>query len=601
MTSAFTAKLHLPPQDLDALSLFAPTADAAKKWLETLPKTNLGQTTRALYNAITELNRVRLSPTLRLELLDALRPAIYFAGDGLRRHYLNQPLQLPEQPLKVARLAHVLREQLAIGYTLAAVQLTALGKSSGLNPTQLNAAIATALHRALAEHSRNLLRDLLLYRTPHPGCWLTLHQLCKFARDCKLLSSVIADPQATASSIENLYLRALLVGSARTNQLRQEHIDTVFERALGWAAATSLDGFEHGILAVNDNNDDGPIYCEYVDARTEPGWRGLNTTYLVRELGSQRQLAETDLLDDPQLTSELLAHLMQAWSSPSARAFLRTPANEPVEISIGLTATHHFIAGGLDFPQLLGNVHQRLALKDENPFLRPRTSAPTNQTPRDVWNSPYAPQAGVVNVSLEILEYEMRAEQQRTSTISAAKERDKFRSEKAKRVNISPGGLCITWPPDSKMLLRTGEIVGIHESTHKNWSIGVIRWGQLTDDGPRLGIELLSPTGLPYGARPINKAGPQGEYQRVLVLPEVKQIGQPTTLIAPRLPFRVGQKVSLMCHNKETRVQLTRKFASTASFNQFEFRRLSTAAQETKPAPTAGETDSGFDNLWDSL
>lgn len=599
MTSTFTAKLHLPPQDLDAPSLFAPTADAVKKWLETLPKTNLGQTTRSLYNAITELNRVRLIPALRLELLEAMRPAIYFAGDGLRRHYLNQPLQLPEQPLKVARLAHVLREQLAIGYTLAAVQLTGLSKSSGLSAAQLNAAIATALHRALTEHSRNLLRDLLLYRTPHPGCWLTLHQLCKFARDCNLLSSVIADPQASASSIENVYLRALLIGSARTNQLRQEHIDIVFERALGWATAANLNGFDNGVLAVNDNSDDGPIYCEYVTTRTEPGWHGLNTAYLVRELSSQHQLAETDLLDDPQLTPELLAHLAQAWSSPSTREFLRTPANGLVEISIGLTATHHFVAGGLDFQLLLGNAQQRLALKEENPFLRPRSSAPTHQTPRDVWNSPYAPKAGVVNVSLEILEYEMREEQQRTS---AAKEREKFRSEEAKRVNISPGGMCITWPPHSKVLLRTGEIVGIHESTQKNWSIGVIRWKQLTDDGPRLGIELLSPNGLPYGARPINKTGPQGEYQRVLVLPEVKQIGQPTTLIAPRLPFRVGQKVSLMSQNKETRVQLTRKFASTASFNQFEFRRLSTALPETKPGPAAaGESDNGFDNLWDSL
>ena len=599
MTSTFTAKLHLPPQDLDAPSLFAPTADAVKNWLETLPKTNLGQTTRALYNAITELNRVRLSPTLRLQLLDALRPAIYFAGDGLRRHYFNQPLQLPEQPLKVARLAHVLRDQLAIGYTLTAVQLTALNKGSGLSPAQLNIAIATALHRALTEHSRNLLRDLLLYRTPHPGCWLTLHQLCKFARDCNLLNSVIADPQAGASSIEHVYLRALLVGSARTNQLRQENIDIVFERALGWASSANLDRFERGVLAINDNDDDGPIYCEYVDSHAEPGWQGLDTAPLARELSRQRQLAEADLLNDPQLTPEFLAHLVQAWSSPSTREFLRTPAGGPVEISIGLTATHHFVAGGLDFQLLLGPGQQRLTLKEENPFLRPHSSAPINQTPRDVWNSPYTPQAGVVNVSLEILEYEMRQEQQRTG---AVKEREKFRSEEAKRVNISPGGLCVGWPPDSKVLLRTGEIVGIHESSQKNWSIGVIRWKQLTQDGPRLGIELLSPNGLPYGARTINKTGAQGEYQRVLVLPEVKQIGQPTTLIAPRLPFRVGQKVSLMCHNKETRVQLTRKFASTASYNQFEFRRLSAALPETKPGQAAaGEPDQGFDNLWDSL
>jgi hypothetical protein len=600
MTSAFAAKLHLPPQDLDAPSLFAPNSDALKKWLETLPKTNLGQTTRALYNAVTELNRVRLSPMLRLQLLEALRPMIHFAAAGLRRHYLNQPMQLPEQPQKVAQLAHVLHEQLAVGYTLAATHISALGKASGLNASQQTAAIGTAIHRALAEHSQNLLRDLLLYRNPHPSCWFNIHQLARFAQDAGVFATVIADPQGGDSSIENAYLRALLIGSARTNQLRQEHLTAVFEHALSWAAAASLGDADQGILVVDENSDDGPIYREYVAVSDEPGWRGLNTAYLARELEGQRQLAEADALGDAQLSPELLAHLVQTWSSPGTREFLRTAVNEPVEISIGLTATHHFVAGELDFNLLLSDDgHQRLALQDENPFLRPRQSQVTPAARKDIWDSPYSAQAGIVNVSLEILEYEMREQHQRTST---TREREKFRSEAVKRINISPGGLCITWPPQSKVLLRTGEIVGVRENAGQNWSIGVIRWGRLTDDGPRLGIELLSPTGVPYGARVINKTGEPGEYLRVLVLPEVKQIGQPTTLIAPRLPFRVGQKVSLMRRNKETRVQLTRKFAATASFNQFEFRRLSTAQAEPKPsAGKTSATDSGFDNLWDSL
>lgn len=599
MTSALTAKLHLPTQELDAPTLFAPNSNALTAWLEQLPKANLGQTTRTLYNAVTELNHVRLNPALRLQLLEVLRPMVHFASNGLNRHYLNQPIQLPEQPLKVAQLAHALHTQLAIGYALAAVQMTALGKS-GLNASQQNVAVATAVHRAIAEHSQNLLRDLLLYRSPHPGCWQTIHQLAKFARDNNLPDNVIADPQGSDSSIENAYLRALLIGGARTNQLRQESISRVFERALGWAAAASLADSDRGALVVNENTDDGPIYREYVDCGNEPGWHGIDASYLIRELAGQREKAEADAVSDPLMTPELLTHLAQAWSSASSREFLRTAVNEPVEISVGLTATHHFISGGIDFQILLrDNGHQRLAVQEENPFLRPRPTTQTQRSPKDVWDSPFAPRAGVVNVSLEILEYEMREQHQKTHSL---KERDKFRSEAAERINISPGGLCITWPPQSKVLLRSGEIVGVRETNQKSWSIGVIRWSQLTEAGPRLGIELLSPSAVSYGARVINKTSAQGEYLRVLVLPEVKQIQQPTTLIAPRLPFRVGQKVSLLHRNKETRVQLTRKFAATAAFNQFEFRRLSTAPTETKTGePAPNSSASGFDNLWDSL
>ncbi|MDB6063718.1 MAG: hypothetical protein JWM78_3821 [Verrucomicrobiaceae bacterium] len=599
MTNAFAAKLHLPPQDLDAPSLFAPNTGALKIWLEQLPKANLGQTTRALFNAVNELNRVRLSPMQRLQLLESLRPVIHFASGGLRRHYLNQPIQLPEQPQKVARLAHVLHEQLAVGYTLVSAHLSAGGKN-GLSPTQQASAIATAIHRALAEHSQNLLRDLQLYRNPHPGCWFTIHQLSKFARECNVLASVIGDTQCGDSSIDNAYLRALLLGSARTNQLRQENLTIVFDRALGWATATTLDGAERGILVVNEDNDDGPIYREFVDSLNEAGWHGLDTSALALELNAQRQRAEENTLGDPALTPELLAHLAQTWSSASTREFLRTAVREPVDISVGLTSTHHFLSGELDFNLLLSDDgHQRFAQPGGNPFMRPKASPAAVSAPKDVWDSPYSAHPGVMNVSLEILNYEMRVQQQKTGEST---EREKFRSEAVERLNVSPGGLCITWPPQSKVLLRTGEIVGIRENAQKNWSIGVIRWGKLTDDGPRLGIKLLSPTAVPYGARVVAKTGDQGEYLRVLVLPEIKQIGQPTTLIAPRLPFRVGQKVSLRCRNKETRVQLTRKFASTASFNQFEFRRLTSTVVEPKPNETrAGEHDGAFDNLWDSL
>ena len=79
-----------------------------------------GQSTRALYTAITELNHVRLTPGRRLELLERLRPAIEFVASGLRRHYLGQPVPLPEQAKKVAQLAHELFSQLATGYALVA-------------------------------------------------------------------------------------------------------------------------------------------------------------------------------------------------------------------------------------------------------------------------------------------------------------------------------------------------------------------------------------------------------------------------------------------------------------------------------------------------
>ena len=602
MTSAFSAKFHLPPQDMDAPTLFAANCEAVKAWLAGLPKTNLGQSTRALYNATTELNHVRMMPALRLQILDLLRPSIHTSTQSLRRHYLNQSIVLPEQAQKVARLAHVLHEQLATGYILTAVQTLAQGsKSSGFsNPAQ---AIATAAHRSIVEHSQNLLRDYQLYRTPHPGCWATLHQLAKFAREQNVFNAVIADAQGGDCSLEAAYLRALLLGGSHPNQLRQEHLAKVFQYALSWTDAATLTTQGQTLLVVAPDSDEGPCYREFADLQTH--WLGVDTSRLASMLKNQFELAETQPLTDQQLPPELLNHLAHTWSSALHRSHVRMDVREQIEIALGMTAAHHFIGGEVEFNSLIGiQSPPKLALQDDNVFLRPKitgadkNNSRTGANPHDVWSSPYEPKLGVMNVSLEILDSQMREQQQK---LGVEKDREKFHSQKVERVNVSPGGLCITWPPNSNVQLRSGEIVGICEKGQKQWSIGIVRWVQLTETGPRLGIELLSPSAIPFGGRVINKAGDPGEYQRILVLPEIKQINQPTTLIAPRLPFRIGQKVSLMRSGKETRIQLTRKINSTAAFNQFEFRRLSTASNDAPESAAKQKTDSSFDNLWDSL
>jgi cyclic-di-GMP-binding protein len=603
MTSASSAsaKFHLPAQDLQALTLFAPSCDAIKAWLASLPKTNLGQSTRALYNAVNELNRVRLTPALRLQLLDILRPAIYAAAPGLRRHYLNQPVQLPEQPQKVARLAHVLHEQLATGYLLTAVQTLEQGKQSGFS--QPAHAIATALHRSMVEHSQNLLRDYQLYRNPHPGCWATLHQLRRFAAENNALHIAIADAQCGDSTSEAAYLRALLLGGAHPNQLRQDHLAKVFQHALSWTETVTFESPDKALLVVNPDSDEAPCYREF--AKIGALWLGLNTRRLAQNLADQYALAETQALSDQQLPPELLQHLAQTWGSSSNRNHTRVDVREPIEVALGMTAAHHFIAGEIDFNLLLNTQgHSKLALQDDNVFLRPKPTVTESRNslkginPHDVWSSPYEPKLGAMNVSLEILDVQIREQHQK---VSIEKEREKFQSQKVERINVSPNGLCITWPPHSDVQLRNGEIVGIREKGQKNWSVGIVRWVQLTEAGPRLGLEFLSPSAVPYGGRVISKSGDCGEYQRVLVLPEIKQINQPTSLLAPRLPFRVGQKVSLMRNSKETRIQLTRKINSTAAFNQFEFRRLSSPKSDAESAANTESRDSSFDSLWDSL
>jgi cyclic-di-GMP-binding protein len=598
MISTLIEILHLPQQDLAGPTLFGADAESMTMWLAGLPKSNLGQTARAVHQAITELNRVALAPTLRAQLLEIIRPAIHYAGAGLRRHYLNQPIVLPEQAHKVARLAHVLHEQLAIGYTLVAIGAEIPGRQSGFG----QAAFATSLHRGIAEHTLNLLRDYQLYRNPHAGCWRAIHQLAAVARSEGVDGIVVADQQSGNCTVQAAYLRALLLGSAKSTQLRQDDLAKIFQHAGGWAALVTLAQDEGNVLVLVDpNSDDGPIYRHF--ARPEANWLGLDTSQLARHLIEQAHCAEEAAFGEQPLSVELLAHLSHNWGTATTRAFQRMDVNEPIDVVLGLNTAHFLLAGEQELGALLGTapaIETTLTLEDENPFLRPHMHGRAPQpAAKDVWDSTSSANARLASLPTDSIDTKVREEARKAQE----KEREKYRLYAVERVNVSAGGLCIAWPANEPVQVRTGELVGLRESQGQAWSIGVIRWLRSTQGGPQLGVELLSPGAEAFGARVIHKTGPQGDYQRALLLPEVKQTGQPSTLLLPRLPFRAGQKVSLLCRDRETRVHLVRKIMSTPNFNLFEFRQLDSAP--TEPETTSIAFDRGgaaaFENLWDNL
>ncbi|HET8708130.1 MAG TPA: GTPase, partial [Pseudomonadales bacterium] len=174
-------------------------------------------------------------------------------------------------------------------------------------------------------------------------------------------------------------------------------------------------------------------------------------------------------------------------------------------------------------------------------------------------------------------------------------------------VNSSPGGYCLQWTSATPASVKTGEILAVRETEQSNWAIAVIRWvKQFKTEGTRMGIELLAPKATPAAARVVQKTGDLTEYMRALVLPELRAIGQPSTLITPSVPFQVGQKIMCTLNGEELKGQLIKLVTSTASISQFQFKLFGQKMEEQpqkQSAPLASPTknDDDFDSLWSSL
>ncbi|HET8732108.1 MAG TPA: hypothetical protein VFM34_13485 [Moraxellaceae bacterium] len=602
VSSADILRQRLPAQDLGRLTLVSHQPRKLREWVEQLPMINVGDTSRQVFQTVQELARLQVDPATRLELLEILRPVVHTLCRALSKHYLGQSVVLPERATKVATLAQSMQSHLAVGYKLVALAtFDKLGQKR--EPEQVRVA-ALALHRAVSELTDNLLRSTQLYLNTPPRLWLELHSLYLGAVELQLAGIPLPDPvlhrQVESSTIEQAYVRALLLATCKANKLRQNEIAQIHQLADLWAPLVTLReiGGTSELFVFDLSRDAPPTYRTLAQPGSADHVRAIDPSRLVARLGELRLSAPGVMAKahgEASLSASLLQHLVQAWSELSERSFSRVAAEGTLHACLGLTALHYFLSGGRDFETMMrGDQGRYLVSESDNPFLKAKTveHRPDDRQGKDVWALAFG--SGVNEKTSS--DYNLKFQEK----VDSAPRYDVFSCQ---IVNMSPGGYCIEWSGDVPSGVRAGEILGLREESQPAWSIGVIRWvKQLPGHGAQLGIEVLAPKAKPCGARVIKKTGDSSEYMRTLMLPELKSIGRPATLITPALTFRSGYKVGLNIDGEEVKIHLSRQVAATPSFCQFEFSQLHkpAAGQDTRRSSPGGDEED-FDSIWASL
>lgn len=593
-----TIALRIPKQDREALSFCKADPAAFSDWISHLPAANLGETARLLYQAATEMNRTRISPDVRLALLELLRPRIYLTCKGLAKHFLNQPIVLPARARNVAQLAQVLQNELATGYTVVAMQ--GRGLKLGFRGNTLG--LGLPIHRAISDFSQVMFRSYMLFQPVPAGLWHSLHQLHLLAIQEGITDNAIEDsltPTREPLTIRQTYLRALLAGSARVNQLRQHDLRDIAQALGEWcriAKLTPCTPASNG-LVIQPGSDTAPLYRKFCDS-TLPAQFALNTDALVSALkaAANDDSLESLAVNGVNIADNLLLHLATAWGPLAERNFPRIDTTTRLQICFGLSTLHYFLSDGQSFEDLIGTA-QSGALFDEsetNRFLK-------DNTPRmaaDMWDSPFkmtfsdeaAGKLKTIDKHTEVAAQQARS----------AKESERFQMHTLQAFNTSPGGYGLNWDSgEPPALLKAGEIVGLRESEHDHWGVAVIRWVKPGTEQTQFGVEVLSASAQPWGARAVRKTGEEGEFLRVLLIPEVDAVGMPPTLLTPRVGFRTRQKVVMQQKGNIQQAKLNRKVDGTGAWCRFSFDAFGTGP--TRSASSSPVVEEGFDSLWKSL
>jgi len=600
-------RLHIPTVSQTELSFCAPNAQNFSEWAKSLPMANTGEASRRLYQAIRELNNWKTNAVTRFEFLEIIRPYIYSVCTVLNKHFLQSSISLNDKQLKIANLSQALQGHLATGYKLV-VAHTLQGMTSGdKSPRHL----PVALHRAISDSSQTVLRAFQLYSQPTERSWLDINQMYLMAEARRLHALEIEDQQnrlCTQTSIKDVFVRIHLLGTVKPSNLRQQDLALIYEACELWAEhvdLTSADD-ESALFIINLHRDRAGQYRHHLRDAQKASFRSLNANRLVQSLKSWNKTAEPDadgVVVPDKMSETLVSHAVQAWGIHWQRSFRRQPTEGKLTVCVGLSALHYFTAGRKEFEQV------QLSFKPsayEGDTSTGRTVDTGKLASDDVWADAF--DAGdsarmPENASLNIDAIEF-INKHKGITEPAKETEAKYHSYPVTLINTSPGGYCLHWQGDVPPSIQAGELIGIQENGVRHWSVGVIRWiRHLRNEGTQLGVELLAPKAEVAAARLLQKTGSNGPQMRALVLPAIKAIAQPATVLLPRIPFRTGNKIELMHDNLQGRYQLSRSLTSTSSFGQFQFRvsGLAPATQQSVSSAGSSLIDDDFDSLWNKL
>ena len=576
-------QLSVPIPSQLRLSFCEATPRDLKRWIAGLPKANIGETARQLYQGLGELNQLLTPSDNRLHLLELMRPEVYFVCQHLERHFLHQAIMLDERSRKISNLCQALQSQLAIGYKQIVLRIAPKYSKDRA------ALLSEALQRAVHALKGQLVRATQLYSPAPDQLWFELHQLFRCACDLQLQHRRVRDDLASLASelsVEQTYIATLLLGSARCNQLRQNPIAQLAQVLEPWSAWLKLHpgASGEGLFAISPEIDAGPRYRSKFRSEQQPGLLGFDPQALVDAIEAHllHQDASKPLPVPAGLTLDTLQHLHATWGEAAERSFQRTVGQGNLTVCVGMSALHFYLGGERTFSELLKHPGSRAA----------NFSRAVAQGEKDSWSQAFdaAPQSKADEfLPYEEIRYEPLADDE-----GDAESSPHYPTYALPVINHSPGGYCLAWPKEVPAELQTGEMVGIQDATNQGWSIAVVRWiRQVRGAGTQMGIELVAPYAQPCGLQLVRTRDDHSHYLRGLLLPEISAIDLPATLLAPRLPFQEGNKVLINTQGEEHRAGLDRRVASTHSFNQFAYRSLE-AAQN-------GGSEEDFDSLWKSL
>jgi hypothetical protein len=507
-----------PPKDLEI------RPKHAKAWLEALPLARSIEAGRKIRANLAAMSRSKIELDDRLQLLEAYRPITSVILEELDAVYARSALPLTPKARECLVLAREIASEVANGFKIAILEKT--GKLIGFgNKRQLPALIFRAMQSVAVG-----IRAAYKSYTPLPvGLWKEMHLLYLYA-DKEGFVNESADPE-TKATIGELYCESLLLSLTDPYRLIQGEVEKTIamirsNKGLATLGTTrpATNPAAHYLVPCDTDKPPKP----FGSANDDPG--GPNARLLDANPLTDRLKQRKAAIDSGNVSAtmskmvslegmQLLMKLIALWGDPPKRAYRRDPMDTSVAICSGLRAISHFVSQ-----------EPRIAEAEADAITKGIT-IPLITVPDDE-----------VSKGLQVNEWEV--------------------------VNQSAGGLKVKRSGATNQSVSVGEAIGMKFMGKQRWTIGVVRWLTMLDDGGmEFGIQFLAPAARMVAVTPTITSA--GTVKIGLLLAESESSDTADCLLTPPATYSDLREYEIEEEGVVGRVRATSLIEKTGRFELF--------------------------------
>lgn len=521
--------------------------ERVKLWLAELPLLNIAETARKVLSQLSMYNRMAIEPGTRFEVAELYRYTTDQITLELQKQYIGLPLPLPDKNKSVAEHARQLQLEMAFAYKWVVLELAKLPEAE-LRQKHARR-LALAMQRAIHYLTEAIVISYESYSPPPIGHWLELHTVYRYAENLGLAEIEVDDicNRATQkSSVANAYKQALLLDVSDPYHLNARQVDKIYHYLDRWANLARIlpaqVNFDPTCQFLTDLTADrsGVLYTPDTLLQDPQRFRLLNTVELARKVHAQwTALTRGEDVPSEGLPAnffadahDLLKRLINVWGLHPKRGFSRNARlDQEIDVAVGIDAINYWLNGGAKFVV-------------SSTFVGP-TPQRTHVGPRE-------------NKTIEIRS-------------------DDLEYARWDIIDESAGGLSLSKKGVIKTRVRVGDLLGLRTPGEGTaWTVASVRWLRSANPSSvEIGVQRLTPSAEAVVAKSLNERNQESDFMPALLLPEIKALNTPPTLVVPCGVFRPDRTLYLDNGYRLSKITATKLLESTGAFERLVFQVVS--------------------------